>query len=226
MTVDQAVPATGGRRDAASNEEWVLMYRNGLPGRRIAELADVSVSTVSYHLRLARAADPELRAAHDQATQSRARVTARGLEQMRQLVTLVQETGRLPSRNAESTAERTLSMWLQRRREDARAGTLAPAFREGLAVLPGWETKPRVEADDERWQQRLAELKAYRAAGNDWPRHKSVITGEEHELGIWLHSQRMKQRRGQLDVAKTAALDESVPGWRQGRRRGRPAAGP
>lgn len=98
---------------------------------------------------------------------------------MQLLVAMVQETGRYPSRNAKSTSERTLAVWLQRRREDARAGRLAPAFREGLAVLPGWEGKPRVEADEKRWHQRLAALKAYRAAGNDWPRHKAVITGEE-----------------------------------------------
>jgi hypothetical protein len=213
------------RQDAAPNDEWVLMYRDGLPGRHIAELAGVPVSTVSYHLRLARAADPELRPAHEKASTSRARVTARGLERMQQLVTMVQETGRYPSRNAESTAERTLAVWLQRRREDARAGTLAPAFREGLAVLPGWETKRRAEADEERWHRRQAEPKAYRAAGNNnWPRHKAVITGQEHELGIWLHSQRMKQRRGQLDAEKASALDAALPGWHTGRRRGRPPA--
>jgi hypothetical protein len=65
------------RQDAAPNDEWVLMYRDGLPGRHIAELAGVPVSTVSYHLRLARAADPELRPAHEKASTSRARVTAR-----------------------------------------------------------------------------------------------------------------------------------------------------
>lgn len=210
------------RHGAAPNEEWVLMYRGGLPGRRIAELDDAPATTVSYHLRLARAADPELRRAHEKATRSRARVTARGLERMQELITMVQDTGRYPSRDAESTSERTLALWLRRRRGDARAGTLVPAFREGLAVLPGWEGKPRVEADEKRWHQRLAELKAYRAAGNDWPRHKAVITGQEHELGVWLHSQRFKQRRGQLDPAKTAALDEGAPGWRNGRKRGRP----
>ncbi|TSE15732.1 hypothetical protein B1A87_007305 [Arthrobacter sp. KBS0703] len=65
-----------------------------------------------------------------------------------------------------------------------RAGTLAPAFREGLAVLPGWEGTPRAEADEARWQARLTALIAYRAAGNNWPRHKATITGEEHELGV------------------------------------------
>lgn len=32
-------------------------------------------------------------------------------------------------------------------------------------------------------------------SGNDWPRHKAVITEEEHDLGVWLHSQRSKLNR-------------------------------
>ncbi|WP_226760203.1 helicase associated domain-containing protein [Arthrobacter sp. SO3] len=83
------------------------------------------------------------------------------------------------------------------------------------------EGKPRVEADDARWHERLAKLKAYRAAGNDWPRHQAIITGEEHVLGIWLHSQRFKLRRGELDSERAAALTASVPGWQAGRKRGR-----
>ena len=113
-----------------------------------------------------------------------------------------------------------MAVWLQRRREEARAGTLAQEYRDGLAVLDGWEGKPRAEADEERWQERLAALVEYRAAGNDWPRHKAVITGEEHQLGVWLHLQRAKVRRGQLDPQKAEALDSALPGWRSGRARG------
>jgi hypothetical protein len=58
-------------------------------------------------------------------------------------------------------------VWLQRRRAEARADRLAPAFREGLDVLAGWESRPRVEADEDRWNRRLEQLKEYRAAGND-----------------------------------------------------------
>jgi hypothetical protein len=212
-------------REPAPNPEWVLMYRNGLPGRRIAELADVPVRIVSYHLRLARAADPDLRPAHEESVRARKpQVSARGLEQMKQVIDMVRQTGRYPSRNAASTSEPTLAVWLQRRRKEAWEGTLAPAFKEGLDVLPGWERKPRRQADEERWLQRLAALKVYRAAGNDWPWHKAVIIGQEHELGVWLHTQRYKQRRGELDAKKAAALDQAARGWRTGRKRGRPAA--
>lgn len=64
-------------------------------------------------------------------------------------------------------------------------------------------------------------LVAYRAAGHDWPRHKATVPGEEHELGVWLHTQRYKLRRGELEPAKEQAMDESLPGWRTGRQRGR-----
>jgi hypothetical protein len=86
------------------------------------------------------------------------------------------------------------------------------------------ERKLRSEADEERWNRRLVQLSEYRAAGNDWPRHKAVIAGEEHDLGVLLHTQRYKQRRGELDAKKATALDKTVPGWRVGRKRGRPVA--
>jgi Helicase associated domain len=210
------------RGKKAPNQEWVLMYRGGLIRGRIAELVGAAPKTVGYHLAIARAGDPALQAAHEAAAALKTTHAAagQGLERMRQLVAMVQETGRYPSRTAENTPERTLAAWLQRRREDARAGTLAPAYRDGLAVLPGWQTPPRAESDEARWQDRFEALVSYRKAGNDWPRHKAVITGEEHDLGVWLHSQRSKLRRGELDPAKAQALDAALPGWREGRRRG------
>jgi hypothetical protein len=140
---------------------------------------------------------------------------------MGELVRMVQETGRYPSRTATDATERTLASWLDRRRSEDAAGTLAPAYRDGLAVLPGWQRPQRMVADEAHWQDRLVGLVAYRAAGHDWPRHKAAVAGEEHELGIWLHSQRQKARRGELDEARGKALDEAVPGWRTGRQRGR-----
>lgn len=198
------------------------MYRGGLTRSRIAALTGAPAATVGYHLTVARATDPGLQAAHEHAAGgTKTRVTAQGLERMRELVAVVQETGRYPSRTAGTAGERRLAIWLERRRRDAAAGTLAPVFRGGLGVLPGWQGAPRAVADEARWQGRLAALVKYRAAGHDWPRHKATVTGEEHELGVWLHAQRYKFRRGELEPAKAQALDESVPGWRTGRQRGR-----
>jgi hypothetical protein len=198
------------------------MYRGGLTRARITTLTGAPTSTVNHHLSAAVAADPGLQAAHEHAAvKAPPQVRPHGLARMRELVEMVQETGRYPSRYSKDVAERTLASWLDRRRSDAAAGTLAPAYRDGLAVLPGWQRPPRSVADDDRWQARLKALAKYRAAGHDWPRHKSSVTGEEHELGIWLHSQRQKARSGELDPAKARALDDAVPGWRKGRQRGR-----
>lgn len=208
----------------APNQEWVLMYRAGLGRRQIADLSRTSPATVGYHLGIARRLDPGLQAEHEAAARTKpAKVTLQGSDRMRQLVAMVQKTGRYPSRHTGSESERAVAAWLQRRRQEARAGTLPPAFRDGLSVLKDWQTPPRVEADENRWQERLKALVKYRAAGHDWPRHKAGLSGEEHELGVWLHSQRYKLRSGELDVEKIDLLDSSVPGWRIGRKRGRKA---
>lgn len=97
-----------------------------------------------------------------------------------------------------------------------------PAHREGLARVPGWEGSPRAAADEARWHDRLAQLVDFRAGGNDWPRHHDYASDREHTLGVWIHAQRYKHRRGDLGPEKAALLDAAVPGWQTGRTRGRP----
>ena len=85
----------------------------------------------------------------------------------------------------------------------------------------GWETAGTAE-DEARWHHRLAQLEDFRHEGNDWPRHKDCDSEREHTLGVWIHTQRYKHRRGDLDPAKVKLLDAAVPGWQAGRTRGRP----
>lgn len=198
------------------------MYRGGLTRPRIAALTNAPAKTIGYHLAVALAADPGLQTAHEQAaSQAPRQVSVQGLSRMRQLVAMVQETGHYPTRSAEDTDERSLASWLDRRRNEDAAGTLAPAYRDGLAALPDWQRPGRSVAGDARWQARLTALVRCRAQGHDWPRHKAVESDLEHDLGIWLHAQRQKARRGELEPDKLCALDEALPGWRSGRRRGR-----
>ena len=166
-------------------------------------------------------ADPNLSTEHRKgAGVSPTRVTPKGLARMNDVIVMVREHGRYPSTTSPNVAERTLAAWLRRRRREAEAGILDPAFRDGLAVLPHWQETPRAIADESRWWKRLAALIAHRASGQDWPRHKGATSDAEHQLGIWVHTQRFKLSRGELTAAKTEALDATIPGWRTGRPRG------
>jgi hypothetical protein len=109
----------------------------GLSRGQIANLTDAAPATVGYHLGLARTQDPGLQNEHETAARKPS-VTGQGRERLQQLVAFVQDTGRYPSRSSDAVAERTLAAWLQRRRREAADGTLAPAYRQALAPLPGW----------------------------------------------------------------------------------------
>lgn len=173
-------------------------------------------------VRLSRVFNGCLAAEHEAADpHNAAGVRVRGIERMNELIAMVQSTGRYPSSKAPEASARSLAAWLRHRRLEAKAGTLARAFRDGLDVLPDWQGYPRAAADEARWRERLNALAAYREAGHDWPRHKATDTAEEHGLGVWLHTQRYKLSRGDLDPAKKQTLDGAVPGWAAGRTRGR-----
>ncbi|WP_396020420.1 helicase associated domain-containing protein [Arthrobacter sp. ISL-72] len=137
---------------------------------------------------------------------------------MRELVAVVQETGRYPS---PGPGLRPSGAWESGWSDTDAApprGRWRPSTARDWAC---WQGAPRAVVDEARWQDRLAALVKYRAAGNDWPRHKATVAGEEHELGVWLHTQRYKLRRSELEPAEAQALNVSVPGWRTGRRPGR-----
>lgn len=196
------------------------MYRRGLNRTRIAKLVGAPASTVGYHLTVARSIESGIVREHE-ASAPATGDTARGIARMNELVEFVAREGRHPSTRAISPDERRLGRWLLRRRRDAAAGALLPTFRLALQALPGWETTPRAVSDESRWKERLLALADYRARGEDWPRHKETAGDEEHGLGVWLHTQRYKLRRGELAADHLAQLDETVPGWREGRPRGR-----
>jgi len=149
------------RRGVAPNPEWVLMDRKGLSRLKIAELVGAAPATVGYHLGVARTLHPGVQAEHEAPTSVKlAHTTVRGRQRMQQLLDMVQTTGRYPSRTAPDASERALAARLQRRRSDACAGTLTAAVRDGLGVLPGWESVPRALVDEARWQDRLEALTA------------------------------------------------------------------
>jgi hypothetical protein len=138
------------------------------------------------------------------------------------VLALYRAEGRFPTTKGASARERALGVWLHNRRQEAGKGVLSPFYTEGLSVIPGWDKPSTKKADEEaRWKQRLAEVAHYRARGYDWPRHNKTDIKEERVLGVWLHGQRINDSAGRLGAAKKAQLDAAIPGWRQGRVRGR-----
>ncbi|AXJ11836.1 helicase associated domain-containing protein [Arthrobacter sp. PM3] len=206
----------------APDAEWVLMYRLGLSRKRIADLVGAEPATVGYHLVIARRQDPRLEAAHLAAAGTNPKPSASSLACMDEIIAWIEAKGRLPRERSEDKSERSMARWLSDRRREAVQGTLHGAYREGLAGVQGWGRNHRAAAEEARWHRRLAQLVDFREEGNDWPRHRRCDSEREHTLGVWIHTQRSKHRRGKLEAEKVKLLDTAVPGWQAGRTRGRP----
>jgi hypothetical protein len=204
------------------------MYRQGLTTPQIAATTGAAPNTVRYHLAIAAAADVSLRDEHRTAARptKTTRITPAGLQNLHDTIALYKAEDRLPSTKSPSARERALATWLTRRRQDHDQSTLSPTYSDGLKQIPGWEQRTRKADDEKRWDQRLHKLTDYMASGNDWPRHKRTDTPEERVLGMWLHIQRMKYRSNELDQDKETQLNALLPGWRDGRTRGRPPGSP
>lgn len=141
---------------------------------------------------------------------------------MEEVIAWILAEGRLPREHSEHRDERSMARWLSDRRREAAEGTLDPAYGDGLARVPAWTANHRAAADEARWHDRLAEFVDFRREGHDWPRHHDYDSEREHTLGVWIHAQRYKRRRGELDPARNKLLDDAIPGWQTGRKRGRP----
>ncbi|MET3206289.1 UNVERIFIED_ORG: hypothetical protein ABIB21_003108 [Arthrobacter sp. UYEF13] len=201
----------------APDPEWVLMYRKGMSSPKIAAVTLAPESTVRYHLHLAVQAEPGLRDEHRKALGPVTRTTSAGRRNLEDTVAFYQRERRLPA-SGKDARERALASWLHMLRQQAAAGTLSPVYREGLAAVPGWDTVTSRSAENAaRWERRMAELVAYLAAGNDWPRHKDFEAEHERVLGVWVHVQRISRRDGTLTAVREAQLNEFLPGWREGR---------
>jgi hypothetical protein len=206
----------------APDAEWVLMHRLGLSRKRIAELVGAEPATVGYHLLIACGQDPGLETAHQAAASTQSKPSPSSLARMDEIIAWIESEGRLPSDRSDNKEERSMARWLSHRRREAAEGTLHAAYGEGLARAPDWTRNARAAAEEARWHRRLAQLVDFREEGNDWPRHKKCDSEREHTLGVWVHAQRQKHRRGELEAEKARRLDAAVPGWQTGRTRGRP----
>jgi hypothetical protein len=193
------------------------MYRQGIPSPKIAAITGIAESTVRYHLGVAFKAEPGLRDAHKAALGVVTRPSA-GLRNLNDVGAFFTAEGRLPTTGGKTARERALGAWLHRQRQLSATGRISPIYREGLNVIPGWDTGPSYKDRHEaRWERRVQELVDYRAAENEWPRHQKTDDAYERTLGIWLHGQRISQRDGTLTPYREKKLNQLLPGWRAGR---------
>lgn len=114
------------------------MYRLGLSRKRIAELVRVAPAAVGYHLVIARRQDPGLETEHHTAAGA-APVpypSPKALPAWRRSPPGSQpRTGSpIPAPNED---ERSMARWFTERRREAVQGALDPAYRNGLAQVPG-----------------------------------------------------------------------------------------
>jgi hypothetical protein len=214
----EAVPQV---RRSAPYWEWVQMYRRGIEPAKIAAVCGAAVTTVRYHLQIATKRDPGLRGEHAAAMPVKV-PSPTAFQRMDELVSFYRAEGRLPAAHATSSSEQALASWLYRRRRESAAGSLSPTLSAGLGVIPGWDqASPRKAEDEARWQRRLREVEAFRKAGGELPRHQKTDDPVERTLGVWLHGQRINYNHGKLAPEKKSRLDKVLPGWREGRPRGR-----
>lgn len=183
-------------------------------------LDSAPVTTVRYHLQVAKKIESGLEGEHAAALPKPVGPSASVLQVMRDVVAFYRADGRLPSARAKSPREATLGRWLYLRRKEAQKRTLSPAVRDGLDVIPGWDqASPKKAEDEARWQKRFQQVKDLREAGGDWPRHQKTPDADERVLGVWLHGQRINYKQRKMAAEKEALLNEHLPGWREGRRR-------
>ncbi|WP_442545234.1 helicase associated domain-containing protein [Arthrobacter sp. KN11-1C] len=206
----------------APDSEWVLMYRLGLNRKRVADFVGAEPASVGYHLVIGRRRDPELEAVHLAAASNEPGLSPLSLARMDEIIAWIEANGRLPRERSEDKEERSMARWLSDRRREAAQGRLHPAYGEGVARVLGCGWNPRTAAEEARWHLRLAQLVDFREQGNDWPRHKKCDSEPERTLGVWMHAQRQKHRRGELEAEKVKLLDTAIPGLQAGRTRGRP----
>lgn len=119
--------------------------------------------------------------------------------------------------------ERTLGRWLARTRNAFKAGRVGRiTASENRAFLdlnvPGWDgstTPPGGRVRDDRWYDTAAQVVAFRAESNRWPRDRADER-DERRLGTWLTNTRHADRRGAawLTEDRTAWLDTHLTGWR------------
>lgn len=196
-----------------SRHEWFYMWSRGLDPRRIAAVCRVPYRKVYDYIRGRVTQKPELfgrrLVVHDQPALPRSGLVKRRSweERCEELAEFRRRHGRFPHNYKQE--ESSLYSFLQYQRTRYRAGKLPEARGAFLnKQVPGWLTPRKRDRETALWQQRADELREFLTKHGRCPSYKIAKEPHEAALSTWLTAQRRSLRRGRLDEARTAHLEE------------------
>lgn len=200
------------------SSEWIIMYRQGLPVARIAELCGVKIQAVKRAIDRALRLEPELEQEHQARTQTpTSPISAAWRARSEELAQFISSHGRPPFGSGHGPLESSLGRWLAKQRAAALKGELTEEKRRALDQAGDWEKLPRAHLDAQRWNGRLVELEGFVSRHARFPSYRAAST-HERVLGTWLHTQRQSVSRGKISPGQLQALHDRVPGWDTWRR--------
>ena len=121
-----------------------------------------------------------------------------------ELLKIARKNGRFPSSHSKKQRERFLGMWIDSQLKAYNRGILPQEKIEKLNQIPGWSWNRIVD----KWNRKHNETVAFvRKNGKLPPQHS-----KKHELGVWVHRQREKHKRGKLSQDKIQTI-ERIPKW-------------
>ena len=192
------------------------MYAAGINAEKIAEISEEDPEFVRRSIGWLKRKDPQLQTAHEENRTEIPRniLETRWLENCRQTAAIVTALGKIPASTRSNTAEAKAALWLATQRKMHLAGKLAAWQVKELDAIPDWARSARSREYEDLWTRRLKELSSFRSLYGRLPRISSPWPdAHEKVLGIWLNSQRVNLRCGQLKDDRRNLLDQSVPDW-------------
>lgn len=185
------------------------MYAAGLPIFRISLLCSAKYETVRAHLRTMTTLQTNLEADHQKNRPDERPISESWIARLHELKNFRQRHGRNPL----SKEKPSLATWLIRQRHEEKTGAPDRTKARLLQELGDWQSTARQVLDSAEAQSNIDDVGAFFEAHHDYPRVNATGGGFERTLALWLRSQRIKLRAGELNAGIKRELDKVIPGW-------------
>ncbi|MCU6480139.1 helicase associated domain-containing protein [Arthrobacter sp. A2-55] len=139
--------------------------------------------------------------------------TVQWLKRLAELKAFLAVHGRYPKRRGIERGEVSLYDWLTAQRHAFLAHKLTWNQAVAMDVLGDWITTDQEIFSDDHWQQRLADLLAFRKRFGRLPNRRHFQSDEEDALGIWMETQVSARNRGSMPAWRVEAMNAAFPGW-------------